>query len=76
MKVSGILKKKKIGKGSKQEHIAYCIVTPTEEEIIVKLKSDNPFENSTLEEMDGEQVIATGKMLDYLLLATKVKKCK
>ena len=54
------------GKGSKSEHDAVMLETPTKD-YVLRIKGGNPFSNPELDKLVGKKIKATGELADYVL---------
>ena len=72
IQVCGRIIRKKFGAGSKSEHHAICLETDADSFILKRL-GGNPFNDPVLNDLVGQEVIATGFLDQYQFLASDLK---
>jgi hypothetical protein len=73
MRISGRLKRKTFGRGSKSEYDAVYIETDKGEEYVLRQVGKNPRQDPELVALIGKYVRASGSVFDYLFLANEVQ---
>lgn len=71
MKIFGEISTDKFASGSKSEHEAVYLKT-NQGIFVLRKKNENPFEQSSLRNLEGKKVIAHGSLDDYLFIADEV----
>lgn len=71
MELTGKISIQVFAPGSKSEHEAVVIDTK-EGSFVLKRQEDNPFEKSSLFELEGKNVHVEGELHSYLFLAEKI----
>ena len=68
MKLSGLVIRKRFGKGSKSEHEAVYLQTDrsNKEEYVLRRRGANPFSDPVLEDLVGKRISATGTIKEYV----------
>lgn len=71
--LTGTVVKKKFGKGSKSESLAYFLVCDDGEEFVIRRKYANPFMDKYFDDYIDKKIHVKGAILDYVFFTEEVK---